>query len=207
MKRALEDVEEEIDEQFAQVVSDFEEKLQLAIKFETAAFEPIAHERLSITNGLPNQNQSETREVVFGERMLEFRRVVDEEEKALEQLWQQWTDVQVETICLAIKVLGPDAVVVQKEDLSADLQGMVDAASKSHVQQEGVLTKSLDELARIEQFVKRTTDRTLKTLSEQQKVRLMTLSLRWRSTMLTLVVCNRHWWLPTKRRCRPLRTQ
>ena len=163
------DIETEANDKLDEVIADFEEKLQLTIDYEARAFHSVADERLLIMFEPPNNKVLEKREVIFGDRMLEFMHVVEEEEKMLDKLWRQWTGIQLEMICLAMEVLGPDQIVLEEKHMSANVQEKVNAASQIHGQHKQALEETLDKTAAIEESSKKTTARTLKTLKDQQK--------------------------------------
>ena len=100
-----------------------------------------------------------------------FQQVIEEEEKALESLWQEWTEIQSETVCLAFEVLGPGEVSIDEAQMSIMASDKVDAAIRSYASHQGTLKDTLDGLATIQDAVKKVTSRTLQTLKHQQRVR------------------------------------
>ena len=168
--KVLVEVEGDANIELARVVEEFEEKLRLALDYETRAFQSIADERLLITLLSSENKVVEKEEAVFGDRMQVFQRVIEEEEKALESLWQEWTEIQSETVCLAFEVLGPGEVSIDEEQMSIIASDKVDAAIRSYASHQGTLKDTLDGLATIQDAVKKVTSRTLQTLKHQQRV-------------------------------------
>lgn len=162
--------------ELARVVEEFEEKLRLALDYETRAFQSIADERLLITSLSPENKIVEKEEVIFGDRMQVFQDVVEEEEKALESLWQEWIKIQSETVCLAFEVLGQGEVSIDDEQMSIITLDKFDGAIRSHSNHQNALKDTLDELAAIQNSVKKVTSRTLQTVKDQQEVRSRRLS-------------------------------
>ena len=130
----------------------------------------MADERLLITIQSQEDGVTEKREVIFGERMLEFMETVELEERTLDDLWRQWTETQLEMINLAMEVLGPDEIVIDDEKMSASLQETIERASQVHSQHRSAYNESLESLANIKESAKKISARTLKTLKEQQQV-------------------------------------
>lgn len=161
-------VEGDANVELAQVVAEFEEKLQLALEYETQAFQSIAEERLLITTLSPVVRRQE---VIFGDRMQVFQHICEEEEKALESLWQEWTEIQARTIYLAIEILGPHEVVVEEKETSVIAPEKVDGAIQCYVKHQDTLKDTLDTMADIQTSARKVTSRTLKTLKDQQEVR------------------------------------
>lgn len=157
--------------ELAQVVEDFEEKLQFALDYETRAFQSIADERLLITRLSREKQPVEKEEVIFGDRMHTFQQIVEEEEKALETLWREWKEIQIELVCLAFEVLGPDEVVIEEEQPSVIMPEKVNAAIHCYAQHQDILEGRLNKLVAIQTAVKKVTSRTLRTLKDQQEVR------------------------------------
>ena len=162
-------VEHDANVELAEVVDDFEEKLQLAIDYETRAFQSIADERLLITTLSPGKKPLKKEEVVFGERMKEFEHTVRDEEIAIEALWREWKKVQIETICLALEVLGPSEVVVE-EGAAVVAPQRVAAAVQCYSQRGDALKVALEKLTAVQSSAKKVVSRTLKTLKDQQEV-------------------------------------
>jgi hypothetical protein len=157
--------------ELAQVVEEFEEKLQLALEYETRAFQPIGDERLLITTLSPETKAVKEREVVFGERMQDFQQIVEEEEAAIESLWRQWEGIQIETVCLAIEVLGSNEVILKEEDKLAIAPEKIDGAIQCYTQHQDALREALDKITAMEGSVKNVASQTIKTLRAQQKVK------------------------------------
>jgi hypothetical protein len=169
----LSQVRGDADKELAQVVEEFEEKVRLALEYEARAFQSIGDERLLITTLLPKTKSVTKREVVFGERMQDFRQIVEEEEAAIESLWRQWEEIQIETVCLAIEVLGSNEVSLKAEDRSAIAPEKIDGAVQCYTQHQAALQNTLDKMAVMEGEVKNVTSQTIKTLRAQQKVNLL----------------------------------
>jgi hypothetical protein len=167
----LTEVEGDANVELAQVVEEFEEKLQLALDYETRAFQSIVEERLLITTLSPDKGVVEKQEVIFGDRMQVFQQIVEEEEKGFASLWQEWVEIQTRLICLAIEILGPDEVVIEEEEMSVIAPEKVDGAIQCHAKHQEVLKGTLDKMEAIQSSVKKVTSRTLKTLKDQQEVR------------------------------------
>jgi hypothetical protein len=167
----LTEVEGDANVELAQVVEDFQEKIQLALDYETRAFQSIAEERLLITTLSPEKKVVEKREVIFGHRMRDFQQIVEQEEKALESLWQEWTNIQAETVCLAFEVLGPDKVAIEAEGMTVVTTEKVDEAIQCYRRHQEALKNTLDDLLAIQNCVKKLTFQTLKTLKDQQEAR------------------------------------
>jgi hypothetical protein len=167
--------------ELAQVVEEFEEKLQLALEYETRAFQSIADERLLITTLSPKTKAVKKREVVFGERMQEFRQIVEEEEAVIESLWRQWEEIQIETVCLAFEVLGSNGVALKEEDRSVIAPEKIDGAIQCYTQHQDALRNTLDKMTAMGGSAKNVTSQTIKTLRAQQKVksRLLEFSPKW----------------------------
>ena len=157
--------------ELAQVVEEFEEKLQLALEYEARAFQPIGNERLLITTLSPKTKAVKKREVVLGERMQDFRQIVEEEGAIIESLWRQWEDIQIETVCLAIEVLGSNDVILKEEDRSAIAPEKIDGAIQCYTQHQDALRNALDKITAMEGSVKNVASQTIKTLRAQQKVK------------------------------------
>ena len=157
--------------ELAQVVEEFEEKLQLALEYEARAFQPIGDERLLITTLSPKTKAVKKREVVLGERMQDFRQIVEEEGAVIESLWRQWEEIQIETVCLAIEVLGSNDVILKEEDRSAIAPEKIDGAIQCYTQHQNVLRNTLDKITAMEGSAKNVASRTIKTLRAQQKVK------------------------------------
>ena len=158
--------------ELAQVVEEFEEKLQLALEYETRAFQSIADERLLITTLSPKTKAVKKREVVFGERMQDFRQIVEEEEAVIESLWRQWEEIQIETVCLAFEVLGSNGVILNEEDRSVIAPEKIDGAIQCYTQHQDTLRNALDKMTAMEGSAKNVTSQTIKTLRAQQKVKI-----------------------------------
>jgi hypothetical protein len=167
----LSEVEGDANIELARVVEEFEEKLRLALDYETRAFQSIVDERLLITSLSPENKVIEKEEVIFGDRMQIFQQVVEEEGEALESLWQEWTKIQSETVCLAFEVLGQEEVSIDEEQMSIIALDKLDGAVRSYANHRDALKDTLDELAVIQNSVKKVTSRTLQTLKDQQEVR------------------------------------
>ena len=163
-------VEQEATVELARIAEHFDEKLQLAIDYETRAFQSIADERLLLTTTTPGKKTMTKQEVVFGARMTEFEQLVEREEAEIEALWREWEKVQVETVCLALEVLGPKEVAVADEEKSVIAPEKVKGANQRYSEQEETLKNATEELAAIEISANEVTSRTLKTLKEQQEV-------------------------------------
>ena len=167
----LSQVEGDASKELAQVVEEFEEKLQLALEHEARAFQPIGDERLLITTLSPNTKAVKKREVVLGERIQDFRQIVEEEGAVIESLWRQWEEIQIETVCLAIEVLGSNEVILKEEDRSAIAPEKIDGAIQCHTQHQNALRNTLDKITAMEGSAKNVASRTMKTLRAQQKVK------------------------------------
>jgi hypothetical protein len=167
----LTEVERDAQVELAQVVEDFEEKLQLALDYETRAFQSIAEERLLITTLSPERKVVKKEEVIFEDRMQGFQQLVEEEEKVLESLWQEWTEIQTETVCLALEVLGPDEVAIDEEIMSVVTPEKVDGAIQCHAQHQDAFKDALEKMVSMQKSIQIVTSRTLKTLKDQQEVR------------------------------------
>jgi hypothetical protein len=157
--------------ELAQVVEEFEEKLQLALEYEARAFQPIGNERLLITTLSSKTKAVKKREVVLGERMQDFRQIVEEEGAIIESLWRQWEEIQIETVCLAIEVLGSNEVILKEEDRSAIAPEKIDGAILCYTQHQDALRNTLDKITAMEGSAKNVASRTIKTLRAQQKVK------------------------------------
>ena len=166
----LTEVEHDADVTLGRVVEDFEEKLLLATEYETRAFQSIANETLLISTLSTEAKVIKKEEVIFGDRMRVFQQVFEEEEKALESLWREWTEIQHETVCLAFEVLGPDEVVIKEEEMSLITPGTINRAIECHEQHQHTLNGTLDKMVAVQNSVKKVTSRTMKTLKEQQEV-------------------------------------
>ena len=167
----LNEVEHDANAELVHVVEDFEEKLQLALDYETRAFQSIADERLLITTLSPEKKAMREEEVVFGERMKEFQHVMEKEEAIIEALWREWEEIQIEMVCLALEVLGPEDVTLEEEKASAITPQKVAGAVHCYLQHQDAFNETLDKTAAIQNSVKKVTSRTLKTLRDQQEVR------------------------------------
>jgi hypothetical protein len=167
----LTQVEGDANVELAQVVEDFQEKVQLALDYETRAFQSISEERLLITTLSPEKKVVEKQEVIFGDRMRVFQQIVEQEGKALESLWQEWTKIQAETVCLAFEVLGPDKVAVEAEEMTVVTPEKVDEAIDCYRRHQKALKDTLDDEVAIQNCVTKLTSQTLKTLKDQQEVR------------------------------------
>ena len=161
----------EASKELAQVVQEFEEKLQFALEYEARAFQSIADERLLITTLSPKTKAVKRREVVFGERMQDFRQIVEEEEAVIESLWRQWEEIQIETVCLAFEVLGSNEITLKEEDRSVIAPEKIDVAIECYTQHQDALRNTLDKMTAIEGSVKNVTSQTIRTLRAQQKVK------------------------------------
>jgi hypothetical protein len=111
------------------------------------------------------------REVVFGERMQDFRQIVEEEEAVIESLWRQWEGIQIETVCLAFEVLGSNGVILKEEDRSVIAPEKIDGAIQCYTQHQDALRNTLDKMTAMEGSAKNVTVQTIKTLRAQQKVK------------------------------------
>ncbi len=170
MEQLLTEIETEATGKLEEVIADFEEKLQIAIDYEARAFQSVAEERLLITLESQKDGVVEKREVIFGDRILEFMETAEEEERILDGLWRQWVETQLEMICLAMEVLGPDEIAIDDGKMAANLQEKLESAFQIHTQHKNAYSESLERLAAIKESAKKTSARTLKTLKEQQKV-------------------------------------
>jgi hypothetical protein len=112
------------------------------------------------------------REVVFGERMQDFRQIVEEEEAVIESLWRQWEGIQIETVCLAFEVLGSNGVILKEEDRSVIAPEKIDGAIRCYTQHQDALRNTLDKMTAMEGSAKNVTVQTMKTLRAQQKVKI-----------------------------------
>jgi hypothetical protein len=199
----LTEVEGNANVELAQVVDDFQEKLQLALDYETRAFQSIAEERLLITTLSPEKKVVKKQEVNFGGRMRVFQRIVEEEGRALESLWQEWIKIQTETVCLAFEVLGPDKVAVEEEEMTVITPEKVDEAIHCYGRHQEALKGTLQEVVAIQNCVKKLTSQTLKTLKDQQQVRSYRLRRSYLRSLADVVSFNRSRLPQTKLRWTP----
>ena len=162
-------VEHDANVELSQVVEDFEEKLQLALDYETRAFQSIGDERLLITTLSPGKKPLKKEEVVFGERMKEFEHIVRDEKIAIKALWREWEEVQIETVCLALEVLGPSGVALEGQAAVIAPQ-RVAAAVQCYSQHGDALKAALEKITAVQGSAKKVMSRTLKTLKAQQEV-------------------------------------
>ena len=163
--------ETEAKEQLEGIIADFEDKLRLAIDYESRAFRSIADERLLITTpSADGEDLGRQEEVLLGERMQAFQQVIEEKNVLLTSLWQEWAEVQAETICLAVEVLGLDVLEFQGQDAAVKMSTSLEKASISHRQNQQAYQKIDTDMRGLANSVNDATKTTLDTMGKQQKV-------------------------------------
>ena len=143
--------------------------------------------------------------------MREFRQIVEDETKALKELWLDWTNIQTDMVCLAIEVLGSAGIVVREEDQSRDLRVKVDTAGKRYFESISVHESVLDDIKRLDTSAQEVTETMFTTLIEQQKVRDMATFPFWLEAPAYENCCcsnspliNTKKWARSRRYCKPL---
>lgn len=153
--------------------TDFTRKLRLAADFETRAYLPIADETLLITRKSPRNGVPQEETVLLGERMQDFVRTVREEEEILKGLWEEWEQIQLDTVCLAVEVLVLNAIAEEENNMDADVDERLKAAVKAHQEFDLAYKTIVDNSKSLEEAVKNVTNSALGKLRAQQKVSIV----------------------------------
>lgn len=74
---------------------------------------PLADEEIRVEFIKDGKKVSGTHRV--GDRVASFKKMIEEEEKKLDDLWKQWDEVQTEYVALGTEVFGREAFRIEKE--------------------------------------------------------------------------------------------
>jgi hypothetical protein len=171
-ERILGKTEKDLEKQLADVTVEFSGKLQIVAEYEDNIFKPISEERLEITSSLPGKNGLTRKEHgSLADRMRDFETIVSIEAAHLGELWKEWQETQLELVCLAIEVLGPEGVELLFNQDDNRLAAKVRMAFESSKEHESTWADVKDKASHIERSVRTIADETTNNLNEQEKVR------------------------------------
>ena len=109
-------------------------------------------------------------DVTLGQSLSEFSELVEAKETALQQLFDDWNNIQTEIIAAAVQILGRDAVEVEEEHLHDELVVAMDSATKEHVRTQGKAMLAFNKVESLETITKNLTASTELTIGEAVKV-------------------------------------
>jgi hypothetical protein len=171
-ERVLAHTEHGLNNQLEQITEEFGGGLKIVAEHEDNIFKPISEERLEITKSSPEKNgQALKQHVTLAGRMREFETLVATEATHLEALWKEWHATNLELVCLAIEVLGPDGVELafNQDDkrTAAQINAAVDASRGDEARHNAFKEQAAD----MEHLVSMNAQETVNSLIEQEKVR------------------------------------
>lgn len=179
-ERRLAQTENDLDRQLAKITSEFGGQLRIVANFEESIFKPISEERLEISSGSPEENaEPQKKYATLAERMRAFEKMFAEKAAHLETLWKEWHATNLELVCLAVEVLGPNGVQLnlsQEEDSdAAKILAALEASSEHECRRANMNEKGAD----LENSVSALARETVNNLNEQEKVGLSFGFLLW----------------------------
>ena len=152
----------------------FQDQINLLSGTEKPVLSTVVGEKLrvAIVQQSPRKAEDQQYEIVsLHDRILDFENYVTEKQQLIGKLTNEWNETQMSIICLAIEILGVDALEVGEEGVPVSMEmAIMKAAAKSNnsiQQHEAVLAKIKD----IEGRIKELTQQTKQTIAEQQEVR------------------------------------
>lgn len=152
------------------IASNFGTSLALARSIETQLSASIAAQKLAITQERSAKG-NERQVVVFGDRMREFQHILDESEASLQQMWKEWSAVQIEIMGIAVEVLGPAALMVDQGNLATGLEEQLQSAVQVNAEDARARNTNQARLQDIERSCQQLCSTTLVETQELQKVR------------------------------------
>ncbi len=103
--------------------------------------------------------------------MRDFEKTVAAEAARIDMLWKEWHAANLELVCLAIEVFGPDGVSLAYEQSDGTTAAQVNAAIDANRGYEARRTDFNDRAAGLETSLRTTAEEAINNLNEQEKVR------------------------------------
>lgn len=160
--------------QFTDQVDHLEARFKEQLKLLEHCAEPLAislaDELVSSVSGAQDQNDGFEE---LEKRMIRFRTITNDKYKEIKRLIDEWNEVQVSIIGLAVELFGPDHVILPACKTSNEATGvheMLKQSTPHHEKKEQRFEKLIDDIAMLEHESIKLKSDTLNTLKEQQKV-------------------------------------
>ncbi|ETI22387.1 hypothetical protein G647_06461 [Cladophialophora carrionii CBS 160.54] len=112
----LEETERKLSSNLEELALDVEAHCHKLSEIEEPLQKPITTEALTNVRSAGKGAVAGTEEVLLKESISEFRKLNEEKGQILRQLWEEWEDVQLQIMSLAVELYGKDSLhVVQME--------------------------------------------------------------------------------------------
>lgn len=135
--------------------------------------ESLGDQRVVTLRDQDEKNARQGGESVLTDCIQDFRNTVIQREDTLNVLWQQWSQVHAEMICLAVEILGKHNIHLEQNSLSdAIVEGISNAEIKNK-EVESRCAQAEQSVAGLEKELNTLYEETSKTVKAQQKVSLV----------------------------------
>ena len=156
-----------------QALSDeFKKQLSLLSRCEQQLNSPILNDSINATavDEVDARGVSDEQRVLPGQRMSDFGAVLKAKEATLHRLFDEWNDVQVAIIALAVRTLGQGAVDIEDDQLHPTLTRAMSKAASKHAEAESHAAERRAKVDHGEARVKRLATNTVNSVDEAFKV-------------------------------------
>ena len=154
----------------------FEDKLTIIAEAEATLKKPFAEEILVIRRKSMTADGREVEEKVevqLGDRMEAFAAYVHAQTDYIARLWDEWTGIQAELVCLAVEILGLDEVELCGKEIQKYQEEMNESLTSADQKRNAQSQQHENMLAKLSDFEDKIQDITSKAdhdLKEQEKV-------------------------------------
>ena len=148
-------------DRLASASAQLDKLIRAAIALKEEQFRPFSEEQLQFASA----DGTLKVKTLLGDCIQSFKKVVDDEEKALAVLWKEWTEVQLQTVEFAKEMLGPDGIMQFRKSKEIGLGGQC-GEQRKRLEQEVELDRK-----RWEEEVERINQQAMQKLLANEKVK------------------------------------